>query len=239
VEARYGDGSGSAAAGATCAAYSFYVSKNLTTGEGGMLVTDEDWLADDARIRRLHGLDNDAWKRYASGAFGRYELECPGFKYNMTDVQAAIGIHQLLRLWRSHERRRAVWDRYNEAFAGLAQAEIPPASVSPDAGGVHARHLYTLWIDWEETRLTREELVGGLRDRGVGTGWHFAPVHLQKYYRRKYGYEPGSYPVTEWIGDRTVSLPLSAALTDDQVDRVIESVGAVLRPSTVGLVTRR
>jgi hypothetical protein len=228
VEAAYGDGR-SSAAGATCAAYSFYVTKNLTTGEGGMLVTDDDGLAADARIRRLHGLDNDAWKRYASGSFGTYELACPGFKCNMTDMQASLGLHQLSRIMRSHARRSEIWDRYNEAFADLPGVRIPPAALDPGAGTRHARHLYALWIDWEEAGFSRGTFVTGLRDRGIGTGWHFPAVHLQRYYRETYGYLPGAFPVAERIADRTISLPLSPALTDQQVERVIASVRAVVR----------
>ncbi len=235
VEAAYGDGGSSAAAGATCAAYSFYVTKNMTTGEGGMLVTDDDSLAADARIRRLHGLDNDAWKRYASGSFGTYELACAGFKCNMTDMQASLGLHQLSRIMQSHSRRREIWDRYNEAFANLPGVEIPPTALVPDGGARHALHLYALWMDWEDVGLSRAAFVAGLRDQGIGTGWHFPAVHLQRFYREAYGYRPGTFPVAEWIAARTISLPLSPALTNEQVDRVIASVHAVLRPARARL----
>jgi dTDP-4-amino-4,6-dideoxygalactose transaminase len=238
VEAAYGDGGSSAGAGATCAAYSFYVTKNLTTGEGGMLVTDDESLAADARIRRLHGLDNDAWKRYGSGSFGTYELTCAGFKCNMTDVQASLGLHQLSRIMQSHDRRRVIWDRYNHAFADLPGVEIPPAALAPDDGARHALHLYALWIDWDEAGVSRAEFVAGLRDHGIGTGWHFPAVHLQRFYRDAYGFEPGNFPVAEWIAERTISLPLSPALTDEQVDRVIAAVRAVLRPARVRLAGR-
>jgi dTDP-4-amino-4,6-dideoxygalactose transaminase len=238
VEAEYWDGSSSAAAGATCSAYSFYVTKNLTTGEGGMLVTGDEALAADARIRRLHGLDNDAWKRYARGAFGSYGLRFPGFKYNMTDIQAALGIHQLRRLMRSHARRRAIWDRYNDAFADLPGVQIPPGALALDDGSRHALHLYALWVDWDEAGITRQDLVTGLRDLGIGTGWHFPAVHVQRYYRETYGYEPGSYPIAESIGERTLSIPMSAALTDEQVDRVIASVRSVLSPALVASAPR-
>jgi dTDP-4-amino-4,6-dideoxygalactose transaminase len=234
VEAAYPDGSSSAAAGATCTAYSFYVTKNLTTGEGGMLVTFDDALAADARIRRLHGLSSDAWRRYARGAFGNYGVQFPGFKYNMTDMQAALGLHQLARLMDSHARRRAIWDRYNDALGDMPGVQIPPTALAPGDGSRHALHLYALWIDWDEAGLTRREFVEGLRDQGVGTGWHFPAIHLQPYYRERYGYERGSFPIAESIADRTVSIPLSAALTDDQVDRVIASVRSVLRRPVAG-----
>jgi dTDP-4-amino-4,6-dideoxygalactose transaminase len=239
VEAQYADGSSSAAGGATCATYSFYVTKNLTTGEGGMLVTEDESLAADAMIRRLHGLDNDAWKRYVSGSFGHYELEFPGYKYNMTDIQASLGIHQLRRVDESHARRCEIWERYNQAFVGLPGVTIPVASLEADTGPRHARHLYALWIDWEEAGLTRGEFVGALRDRGIGTGWHFPALHLLRYYRDTYGYQPGSYPVAESIADRTVSVPLSPALSDEQVERVVDAVrGAALLTGAVGHTLR-
>lgn len=230
IEATYDDGRSSASGGATCAAYSFYVTKNATTGEGGMLVTDDEELAADARVRSLHGLDNDAWERYSSRRYRSYEAVYAGFKYNMTDLQASLGIHQLARIESGHARRRAIWERYNEAFADLEYVEIPPVALDPDLHGRHARHLYTLWIDWAELGLERDAFVHALNaDHGVGVGWHFRPVHLQGYYRNRYGYEPGSLPVAEDISDRTISIPLSAALTDEQVERVIDAVTSVVR----------
>jgi len=217
-------GESAAGGGVTCAAYSFYVTKNLTTGDGGMLVTDEPEIAVDARIRRLHGLDNDAWKRYSSGRYRTYEAVMAGFKYNMTDLQASLGLHQLARIERSHVRRCEIWDRYNEAFLGLDGVEIPQVSLEPGHSRRHARHLYALWFSWQELGLTRRDLVESLARHGVGVGWHFQSVHLQKFYRERYGYSPGSFPVAEAIADRTLSLPLSAALTDVQVDRVIDAV---------------
>ncbi len=198
-----------------------------------MLVTEDEALAADARIRRLHGLDHDAWKRYGSGALGSYDLEFPGFKYNMTDIQAALGIHQLRRILESRERRRAIWEHYNEELADLPGVQIPPAAVAPEEGSWHALHLYALWVDWEEAGLTRGEFVARMRELGVGTGWHFPPVHLQRYYRERYGYARGSFPVAELIGERTVSIPMSPALTDEQVERVVSALHAVLRPSLV------
>jgi dTDP-4-amino-4,6-dideoxygalactose transaminase len=229
VEARYPDGTSSARAGASCATYSFYVTKNITTGEGGMLVTDDEALAEATRIASLHGLDNDAWKRYSSGRFREYEVVCPGFKYNMTDLQASLGIHQLARIERAHRRRSEIWARYNEAFSDIDGVTIPPVALEPDAAGRHARHLYTLWIDWEELGITRSDLVDALAGDTIGVGWHFAAVHLQRYYRETYGYEPGSLPIAERISHQTVSIPLSAALTDEQVERVIASVTSAVR----------
>lgn len=229
VELAYADGSSSAAAGATCAAFSFYVTKNLTTAEGGMLVTEDEDLAQDVRVRSLHGLDSDAWRRYAGGpgAHRTYEAVIPGFKYNMTDLQASIGLHQLARLARSHARRCEIWDRYNDAFVDLRGIEIPPVSLRQRRDRRHARHLYTLWIDWEVLGLDRAAVVEALAAYGVGVGWHFRAVHLHPFYRERYGYEPGAFPVAERISDRTLSIPLSAGLTDAQVAKVIGAVRSI------------
>lgn len=227
VETRHADGASSAAAGATCAAYSFYVTKNLTTAEGGMLVTDDADLAADARIRSLHGLDNDAWNRYSSGRYRSYETVTPGFKYNMTDVQASLGLHQLARLDAAHARRRAIWERYNDAFVDLEPIEIPPSSLVTTSDRRHARHLYSLWFAWDELGLAREDVVDALAGHGVGVGWHFHAVHLHRYYADRYGYSPGTFPIAERISRRTLSIPLSAALTDEQVDRVIAAVRSI------------
>jgi dTDP-4-amino-4,6-dideoxygalactose transaminase len=223
-----GGESAAAAQGATCSAFSFYVTKNLTTGEGGMLVTDSAELAADARVRSLHGLDNDAWQRYSGGRYQTYEGVNAGFKYNMTDLQASLGIHQLARIEQSHVRRREIWERYNDAFNDLEGIEIPPVSLEAPLDRRHARHLYTLWFRWEELGLDRHDVVEALADLGVGVGWHFRSVHLQRFYRERYGYEPGAYPVAEAIAEKTLSIPFSAALTDAEVARVIAAVRSVV-----------
>jgi dTDP-4-amino-4,6-dideoxygalactose transaminase len=227
VEMRYDDDSRSGGGALTYAAYSFYVTKNLTTAEGGMLVTDDPELAADARIRSLHGLDNDAWKRYAGGRYRSYETVVPGFKYNMTDLQASLGIHQLARIEESHARRCEIWERYNEAFADLGTVEIPPVALRPSRDPYHARHLYALWFPWDADGLERGRAVDALAREGIGVGWHFRAVHLHAYYKHRYGYRPGDFPVAERISRRTLSLPLSAALTDAQVARVIAGVKAL------------
>lgn len=239
VEARYADGSSSAANGATCTAYSFYVTKNLVTGEGGMLVTNHEDLAEVARARSLHGLDNDAWSRYSSGGYKEYDMQYPGFKYNMTDLQASLGIHQLKRLESAFDRRVEIWHTYNDAFRSLPGVRIPPVALSEDRHGRHARHLYALWLDWRELGFGRREFMTAMRDRGVGTGWHFKAVHLHSFYRQKYGYESGCFPWSESIAERTVSIPLSSALTDAQVDRIVRTVTDLLTGTRNGKRRRR
>jgi dTDP-4-amino-4,6-dideoxygalactose transaminase len=230
VEGRHADG-GSSAAGSVCACYSFYVTKNLVTGEGGMLVTDDPKLAEFARVAGLHGLDSDAYRRYSQAEYRDYDMVLPGFKYNMTDLHASLGLHQLRRIAQSSEVRSAHWDLYNEGFADLEGVEVPPVSRSAWHPG-HARHLYTIWVDWARVGLSRESFVGALRARGIGTGWHFREVHSHRYYRERYGLTRGLAPVAEQIAHRTVSLPLSAALEERSVLRVIEAVRSVIEAGT-------
>jgi dTDP-4-amino-4,6-dideoxygalactose transaminase len=225
VETRYADGASSAGHGALFTAYSFYVTKNVVTGEGGMLVTNNARLAKETRIRSLHGLDNDAWKRYSTNnGAGVYQVQYAGHKYNMTDIQASLGIHQLARVNRTYARRSEIWARYNAAFSDIPGVTIPPVSHVADAAGVHARHLYTLWFDWDELGFDRAGLNAALKAQGIGLGWHFPPLHLQAFYRRKYAFAPGDYPHAEAIGQASVSLPLSGALSDRDVQRVTDAI---------------
>ncbi len=176
-------------------------------------------------MRGLHGLDNDAWKRYSTNnGAGVYELLYAGHKYNMTDLQASLGIHQLSRIERTQSRRTAIWSRYNEAFGDIRGLDVPPVSLEPDVSGFHAKHLYTLWFDWTTLRFDRPQLIAELKSKGVGIGWHFPALHLQRYYREKYGWTPGSFPNAESVSTRTVSIPISAALSDEDVERVVEAV---------------
>ena len=234
VEGLHSDGSTSAGRGATATAYSFYVTKNVVTGEGGMLATDDARIATRARIESLHGLDNDAWKRYTTNnGAGVYQLEYAGYKYNMTDIQASLGIHQLARIHDTLARRAEIWSRYMDVFGGLEGLDILACSSDIPNISAHARHLFTVLPDWQKIGTNRWGLIAKLRDMGVGVGWHFPPLHLQKFYVDKYGYKPGAFPVAEEIAARTMSLPMSARLTDDDVDRVIASVGSAIgRTST-------
>jgi len=222
VEARWGNGSIGSIGAAT--AFSFYVTKNVVTGEGGMLTTGDDALADDARIRSLHGLSRDAWRRYSAGGFKPYDVVLPGWKYNMTDLQAALGLHQLQRAESNLRRREEIWARYDEAFAVHPLLRTP----SPVEGGRHARHLYTLLLDVERAPCNRDELVERLRLLNVGTGVHFVAAHLHSYYKAALGTGRGDFPNAEWISDRTISIPLSSRLTDEDVEDVIWAVSAAL-----------
>ncbi|MEJ2745625.1 MAG: DegT/DnrJ/EryC1/StrS family aminotransferase [bacterium] len=206
----------------TC--FSFYATKNVVTGEGGMVTTDNDEWAEKIEMYGLHGLNKGAWRRYSDEGFKHYEVVYPGYKYNMTDMQAALGIHQLPRIEAYLKRREEIWKRYDDAFRGLPV--ITPAP--PDPNTKHARHLYTLLIDVDAVGKSRDEIQQALHRENIGTGIHFSSVHLHEYYREQYGYKRGDFPNAEYISDRTISLPLSAKLTDGDVGDVIAAVRKVL-----------
>lgn len=202
----------------TC--FSFYATKNLTTGEGGMVTTASDEWAGWMRAAALHGLSQDAWARYSPTGRGSYEIVTAGYKYNMMDIQGALGVRQLERLPQSLRRRESIWRAYDEAFADLPV--VRPAAVP--AGVVHARHLYTLLIDPDVVGVSRDALCEDLRQRGIGTGIHFRALHLFPYYAQRLGLSRGMFPNAEHISDRTISLPLSSALSDEDVSRVVGAV---------------
>ncbi|MGQ9652724.1 MAG: DegT/DnrJ/EryC1/StrS family aminotransferase [Thermodesulfobacteriota bacterium] len=206
------------------AAFSFYVTKNLVTGEGGMVTTDREEWADKIRILSLHGMTKGAWRRYSETGHAHYQILYPGFKYNMMDVQAALGIHQLPRLGSYLERREEIWRAYDQAFQDLPVRLPPPAG----EGIVHARHLYTPLLDLDRLTVDRDAVIEELREEGIGTGIHFISLHLQPYYQQVHGYKEGQFPVAEEISRRTISLPLSAQLSDGEVERVIEAFRKVL-----------
>lgn len=206
----------------TC--FSFYVTKNIVTGEGGMVTTDNPEWAEKIEMYGLHGLNKGAWRRYTDDGFKHYEVIYPGYKYNMTDMQAALGIHQLPRIGRYLKRREEIWSRYDEAFRDLPL--VLPAPADPHT--VHARHLYTPLVDTDAAGKSRDEVQQALHGENIGTGIHFVSVHLHRYYRERYGYRRGDFPHAEFISDRTISLPLSAKLTDDDVEDVVEAVRRVL-----------
>ncbi len=204
--------------------FSFYVTKNITTGEGGMVVTRND--NDSARIKilGLHGLSKDAWKRFGDEGYKHYEVVECGYKYNMMDIQAAIGIHQLKRVETHWLRRREIWDKYNSAFADLPLT-LP---AEPDRETRHAYHLYTLLIDEKTAKITRDEFLGRMTAENIGVGVHYMSVPEHPYYRKTFGWKPEDYPNAMEIGRKTVSLPLSAALSDEDVNDVITAVRKIL-----------
>lgn len=206
----------------TC--FSFYVTKNITTAEGGMVTTNRADLAEKIQIYALHGLSADAWSRFSDKGYKHYEVVFPGFKYNMTDIQASLGIVQLDEIAGWLERRNEVWRRYDEAFTDLPV--FTPAPAEPDT--VHGRHLYTLLIDTDRSAIDRDEFMVQMHRRGIGTGVHYRALHTHPYYRERFGHRPDQFPNAYWIGERTVSLPLSPKLTDANVDRIIENVRSIM-----------
>ena len=204
----------------TC--FSFYATKNLTTGEGGMVTTASAEAADRIRVMSLHGMSRAAWSRHQAMRPSRYDVVAAGFKYNMPDLQAAIGLHQLVSLERHHARRVEIAAAYDAAFADLPIERFAP----PPIGSVHAHHLYTVLIG-DAAGRTRDDVADALADAGVASSVHFQAVHLHTYYRDRFGFSRGMFPAAERIADTVLSLPLSPALSDDQVDQVIEAFRGV------------
>ena len=205
-------------------AFSFYAIKNLTTAEGGMLTADPEFLAQ-ARVVSLHGMSRDAWKRYDQGGGWFYEVVLPGFKYNMTDIQAALGLCQLRKLEQFQQRRREIVSQYNRAFLDEPALELPVTRPEVE----HAWHLYALRLRLEALTISRDRFIEELAERNIGTSVHFIPIHLHPYYRDRYGFTPASFPVACSNYQRLLSLPLNPALTDQDVSDVIEGVLDVLR----------
>jgi len=204
--------------------FSFYVTKNLVTGEGGMITTDNDAFVEKIETYGLHGMSRGAWKRYSDEGFKHYQVVFPGFKYNMMDIQAAMGMHQLGRLERYLERREQIWRRYDEAFAGLP-LQVPAA---PEENTRHARHLYTPLMELDRLSIDRDGVQQALHDEKIGTGIHFVALHLHPYYRDFFGYRPQDFPNALHVSERTISLPLSAGLSDRDVEDVIDATGRIL-----------
>ena len=203
---------------ATC--FSFYATKTLSTGEGGMITTDDDAVADRCRIMSLHGISRDAWKRYTAEGSWRYEILAPGFKYNLTDVAAALGLVQLGKLDAMWRRRAELAARYDRAFAGCPELELPGRG----AGNQHAWHLYMLRVDNDRLAGGRDALVTELRRRNIGASVHFIPLHLHPYYRETYGFAPSDFPVATREFGREVSLPIYSRMTDRDAEDVIAAV---------------
>ena len=204
-------------------AFSFYATKNLTTGEGGML-TGPPELLDEARVWSLHGMSRDAFKRYTSEGSWRYDVVLPGFKYNMPDVQAAIGIHQLEHLDEMQKRRRAIVAQYDEAIGQLEELETPVARPEVES----AWHIYLLRLRPERLRIGRDQFIEELRRRNIGASVHFIPIHQHTYYREHHQLRPEQFPVAQREFERILSLPLSPAHSDQDVADVIEAVTDVV-----------
>jgi len=207
----------------TC--FSFYATKTITTGEGGMATTERDDWAERMRIMSLHGISKDAWKRYTAEGSWYYEIVAPGFKYNMGDLAAALGLVQLARADEMLARRRRIARAYFDAFHSNDALEL----LDPGPFDDHAWHLFVVRLRPETLRIDRGRFIEELKTRGIGTSVHFIPLHLHPYYRRTYGYEPGDFPVALDCYQRSISLPIYSKMTDDDVHRVIEAVTDLTR----------
>jgi len=204
--------------------FSFYVTKNIVTGEGGMILTRSAEDASRIKVLALHGMSRDAWKRFSDEGYKHYFVTECGFKYNMMDLQAAIGIHQLKRVESYWIRRQEIWQRYNGAFADLAIGL--PAKPEPETR--HAYHLFTILIDEQKCGITRDAFLNAMTKHNIGVGVHYLSIPEHPYYQETFGWQPEDYPNAMRIGRQTVSLPFSAKLTDEDVEDVIEAVRRIM-----------
>lgn len=205
--------------------FSFYVTKNVITGEGGMVLARNEDDAASIKILALHGMSKDAWKRFSDEGYKHYYVVGCGFKYNMMDLQAAIGIHQLRRVERFWQRRREIWHRYNEAFADLP-LKLP---AEPEPHTRHSYHLYTILVEEEKAGISRDDFLGSMTAQNIGVGVHYLSIPEHPYYQQRFGWKPDDYPNAKRIGRQTVSLPISAKLTDKDVEDVSKAVRMVLK----------
>jgi len=205
--------------------FSFYATKTMTTGEGGMVTTNDENIAKRIKIMRLHGINTDVWDRYTSNKpKWYYEVVEPGFKYNMPDILAAIGIAQLKKVNQFHKRREWIAKTYTESFCDLPLKT--PYVARPD--DTHAWHLYVITLELEKIRITRDEFIEKMAKQGIGTSVHFIPLHLHPYWRDRYRFKPDDFPKALDCFQRSVSLPIYSKMSDDDVDRVITAVKDIL-----------
>lgn len=202
--------------------FSFYVTKNVVTGEGGMILGRNEALMARARMLALHGMSKDAWHRFSDKGYKHYQVVECGFKYNMMDLQAAIGIHQLARVEPSWVRREAIWNQYNSMLRDLPIG-LP---AEPEADTRHAYHLYTVMIDQDRCGIARDEFLDAMNRQGVGTGVHYLSIAEHPYYQERFGWRPEQWPNATRLGRQTVSLPISPKLRDSDIQRVVAAVRA-------------
>ena len=207
----------------TC--FSFYATKTLTTGEGGMVTTESAEIAERIRMLSLHGINKDAWKRYTAEGTWRYDIQEIGYKYNLTDLQASLGIAQLRKCDAMRARRSSLAARYSDALASLDSFEIPQLPLE----GQHAWHLYVIQVNSSALRIDRNRVIEELKNRGIGTSVHFIPLHLHTLYQEKLAYRTGQFPNAEEHFERAISLPIYPAMTDEDSSRVIEALHDIAR----------
>ena len=204
--------------------YSFYSTKNVVTGEGGMITGRNTELIARAKVLALHGMSKDAWHRFGDKGYKHYQVIEAGFKYNMMDLQAAIGLHQLRRVEVNWQRRAQIWNYYQQALADLPINR--PAAIESNTR--HAYHLYTIGIDEKQTGISRDAFLDAMNQRKIGTGVHYLALTEHPYYQQRYGWRPEQTPYATQVGRSTVSLPISAKLTDSDVERIVETVRLIM-----------
>jgi len=202
------------------ACFSFYANKTITTGEGGMAVTDDPALAERMRLMSLHGLSQDAWERYSGGKSWDYRIVAPGYKYNLTDVAAAIGIAQLARAEQMRSQRKAVARAYSDALAEVEELEIP----ADDPDRIHSWHLYPIRLRLDRLTIDRSEFIDRLKEAGVSCSVHWRPLHLHPYYQSTFGWRPEDFPVATRVWERLVSLPIFPGMREEEVRHVVSTV---------------
>jgi dTDP-4-amino-4,6-dideoxygalactose transaminase len=204
--------------------FSFYATKNLTTAEGGMITTEEDDFAEEMRIWVLHGMTRDAWKRYTSEGNWYYEVVLPGFKYNMMDIQAAMGLHQLTRMESIMQRREQLAEKYFTALDGLDELELPTQRDNVR----HAWHLFPIRLRPEFLKINRADFIEALKSEGIATSVHFIPLHRHPYYRDRFSLRPDDFPVADDAYQNLISLPLYTRMTEQDTRDVVRAVIKVI-----------
>lgn len=215
----------------TC--FSFYANKNITTGEGGMATTENENWAERMRIMSLHGISKDAWKRYTAEGNWYYEIIAPGYKYNLTDVAAALGIAQLRKAHKMWEKRDRIAAIYNDKFRNVVEIETPTTrgddKKQRELKRQHSWHLYVIRLNLESLTISRNQFIEELKNRGIGTSVHYIPLHIHPYYHHTYGYKAEDLPVAYEMYKKIISLPIYAKMKDEDVERVVEAVKDVIR----------
>jgi perosamine synthetase len=219
-------------ASVTC--FSFYANKTITTGEGGMAVTDDSRIAERMRLMSLHGLSHDAWGRYSGNGSTDYKIIAPGFKYNLTDIAAGIGIHQLARAEQMRRERESIAERYREALADVREIRLP----AEDVNRIHSWHLFPVRLQLQRLSICRNTFMERLTKAGVGCSMHWRPLHLHPYYRDKFGYRPEDFPVATNVWKQLISLPIFPGMREDEVEHVIASVKTLCALSRRSRMTR-
>ena len=206
--------------------YSFYPNKNMTSGDGGMLVTNHKKYAEEAKLKSMHGLTKDAWRRYSQQGDNFYEVIYNGYNFSMNDIAAALGLSQFRRLERNRRKRKTLWQRYQQLLSGVKEIELPAPE---EKNSRHARHLFIILLDIDSLKISRARLISLLKKRGIGTGVHFLALHLQKGFRDNFGYKKGDYPTAEYISERVLSLPFDVNLDSQDIKYVADNLKSIIK----------